>query len=87
MKTFIRQILALLIALFVLFGAGGCDGKRAYHGVREGTTVRCAALENRVYTCIGSDGAIYTCVLTGSGFGDSRMDCAEQKGPAPAEAR
>jgi hypothetical protein len=90
MKNLIRQILAFLIALFLLFSAGGCDEKPTeWYGVREGAAVRCGALgaSDKVYTCVGTDGAIYTCVQTSITYDQNRMDCAEQKGPAPAEAR
>jgi hypothetical protein len=87
MKNLIRQIIALCIALFVLFYAAACESKTEWRGVRDSAyPITCGrnAEGANVHTCVGGDGSVWTCVESGT-HPDYRMTCAEQAAPPPAE--
>jgi hypothetical protein len=90
MKRYLTEVLAFLIGLFVLFGAGGCaEMKTEWRGVREGLALECASTSTTgaVYLCIASDGSLWTCVERRARHDLQIRTCAEQAAPPPAEAR
>jgi hypothetical protein len=88
MKNLLTEILALLIALFLLFGAG-CTGKTEWFGVPPGVGLSCGSTgkDSDVLMCIGSDRAVYTCVRERRSNGDEQITCLRTAEPPPAEAR
>jgi hypothetical protein len=91
MKRYLTEVFAFLIALFVLFGAGGCVEKSTeWHGVRDSAVpLTCGrnAEHADVYTCVSlTDGSVWTCVGGGT-YPRYTMTCAETAAPPSAEAK